>query len=645
MCSLSTTALKAQQTSDISKISTVQAFGTIDIADLEMKHCDFETDAAAMVLFDVGNTYYDDELHVVNERHKRIKIFNSNGGTEANIRLQFFTVNDYQKMDEIEAETINLVNGKAEITHIEKGLIYKEKVDKYETAYVFTFPNVKPGSVIEYRYKYTTLTRYAFPLWFFQGSIPVRYSELITSIPEIIKYHEKSHVTLPYALNTTDSSKRSFERASFNYTVKVMERAMVNVRSLPDEPYMSSKADNLQTLTFSLYAPLAAITWPQAGAALSVSPDFGDQFKVKLHNEGQILTQAKALKTEQAKTQYIFKQVQLAMKWNGRYRWYTDDGVAKAWDKKSGNSAEINLILYNLLVKAGVKNAFPMVVSTREHGKVEFSNPNLSQFNHAVVYVPVNDSADIILDATDKYNTYTDIPYNVLNSWGLYVDVDNMKFNTVFLRNRLPLRQITMVNAEITKEGKMSGDAKIVNNSYDRINNVRRYQTDGQQKMVDELKNGNNNLKITDLKLENLEVDTLPLNQTLSFNLELTASDGAYIYFNPAQFISIASNPFISEKRVSDIDLAYTRSFAMIGNYKIPTGYKTDAIPKNITVQMPDQSIVLRRTINEQDGTISVRYVIDHKKAIYPKENYTEFFDFYKKMHELLAEQIVLKRS
>lgn len=488
------------------------------------------------------------------------------------------------------------------------------------------------------------LTRYAFPFWFFQDRIPVRYSELITSIPEVIKYHEKSHINSPYALCTTDSFNRSFERSSFNYKVKVMERAMVNIRSLPDEPYMASNTDNLQFLTFGYIAPRVTTTWQKVGAALSVANDFADQFKVKLHDENQILAQAKTLKTDQAKTLCIFKQVQLAMKWNGRYSWDTDDGVAKAWDKKSGNSAEINLILYNLLIKAGVKNAFPMVVSTREHGKVDFSNPSLGQFNHAVVYIPVNDSTDIILDATDKYNTCTDIPYNVLNSWGLYVDADNLKFNTVFLRNRMPLRQIVMVNAEITKDGTMSGDAKIVNNSYDRISNVRQYKTDGQQKMIDGLKNGNNNLKITDFKLENLEVDSLPLNQTLKFNLDLTGSDGTYIYFNPAQFISITSNPFISEKRFSDIDLAYTRSFAMIGNYKIPAGYKTDAIPKNITVQMPDQSIVLRRIINEQDGTISVRYIIDHKKAIYPKENYPAFYDFYKKMHELLAEQIVLKR-
>jgi len=60
---------------------------------------------------------------------------------------------------------------------------------------------------------------------------------------------------------------------------------------------------------------------------------------------------------------------------------------------------------------------------------------------------------------------------------------------------------------------------------------------------------------------------------------------------------------------------------------------------------MPDQSIVFKRIIAEDNGTVAVRYTIDHRKTIYLPEEYRDIHDFYKKMYELLNEQIVLKKS
>jgi hypothetical protein len=127
--------------------------------------------------------------------------------------------------------------------------------------------------------------------------------------------------------------------------------------------------------------------------------------------------------------------------------------------------------------------------------------------------------------------------------------------------------------------------------------------------------------------------------------MDLTGSDGTYIYFTPSVFMPLRTNPFLSENRMSDIDFGYRDNFSMVGNYKIPAGYKADAIPKSVTLQMPDQSITFRRIIGEQDGTIVVRYVMDYKKSIYFKEDYNQIHEFYRKMHEAINEQVVLKKS
>jgi hypothetical protein len=77
----------------------------------------------------------------------------------------------------------------------------------------------------------------------------------------------------------------------------------------------------------------------------------------------------------------------------------------------------------------------------------------------------------------------------------------------------------------------------------------------------------------------------------------------------------------------------------------MPPGYRSDALPKNVSMLMPDQTITFRRLIGEQDGIIMVRYLIDFKKSVFFKENYPELRDFYKKMYEMLNEQIILKKT
>ncbi|MGN6639119.1 MAG: hypothetical protein ACTHJ8_09430, partial [Mucilaginibacter sp.] len=371
--------------------------------------------------------------------------------------------------------------------------------------------------------------------------------------------------------------------------------------------------------------------------------DFGSQLKRKLNNEEEIITKAKTLNGD-ARIAYVFNQVKNAMKWNGSDRWYTIDGTYRAWENKTGNSAEVNLILYHLLKSSGV-NAYPMVVSTREHGRVRPYLTSLIQFNRAVVYVPVDSANYYVLDATGKYNIYNEIPEELLNSSGLYIDKSKDLYDIIYIHNRQPARQVVLINAEIKPNGKLEGNAQLSSTSYNRINAIERYKTDGEKKYIDYLRGDDNNLKISAVKLEDMDVDTLPLTQKIDFSLDLPGSDENYIYLNPNLFTSLKANPFLSEKRMTNVDFGYLKNYSINGVYKIPAGYKVDALPKSVSMVMPDKSISFKRLIAEQDGSIVVRYSINYNKAEYSKDDYPDFHEFFKKMHEMLDEQIVLKKS
>lgn len=142
-----------------------------------------------------------------------------------------------------------------------------------------------------------------------------------------------------------------------------------------------------------------------------------------------------------------------------------------------------------------------------------------------------------------------------------------------------------------------------------------------------------------------MDVDTLPLVQNVNFDLDLTSSDDNYIYFDPNILTTLHTNPFLSENRFTDIEYGYRDNYTIYGVFQIPAGYKVEGLPKSISLVMPDKSILFKRIINQADQTITVRYVIDHIKGIYFKEDYLDLREFNRQMFEMLNEQIVLKKS
>jgi hypothetical protein len=612
---------------------TTQPFGKVDKADLEMTSCDFEKDASAEVLFDKGDVYFTPQNEMVFERHVRIKIFNDKGKNQGSIRMEYFGGDRSEFLTSVQAETINMENGVMQITKVDKKQMFTQPVDKIVTAFSFAFPNVKAGSIIEYKYALTSPYLNFFPDWYFQSDIPTRYSEFSSDIPNGLFYKNLTMVSMPYVKNTENL------------------KALANVPSLDDEPYMSSWRDNAQRILYELQGinmpgdiRTFSDTWEKVGKDESGYDDFGGQIRRKLSGEEAIIEKSKSLTSQASKIAYIFGEVKDHMKWNDRDVRYTDDGTSEAWDKKTGNSTEINLALCHLLQKSGIK-AVPMLVSTKKHGKVNPAYAVKYQFNKTVAYIPIDSANYYVLDATNKFNVYNDIPQDLLNNFGLYVDKDNGKYDLVFLQKTNPARQMVLVSAEIKPDGKISGTAQINSFSYNRIAAVAKYKTDGEEKYKDYLRDNDENLKISNVKFDNMDVDTLPLTQNIDFNLTLSGSDENYIYLNPNLFTGLHTNLFLSENRFTNIDFGYMSSYSINGIYKIPAGYKVDALPRNASMSMSDKSINFRRIVAEQDGSIVVRYVIDYKKSLYFKESYPEFYAFFKKMHEMLNEQIVLKKS
>jgi hypothetical protein len=415
------------------------------------------------------------------------------------------------------------------------------------------------------------------------------------------------------------------------------------VRALKEEPYISSKSDQVQGILFQVTGS-SERTWSDVISDLLRYEDFGLELNsnIYLSKQEDILTKVNSLKSQDEKIAYLFNTVKNTITWNDYNSIYTDDGIKKAWNKKTGNAAEINMILYHFLKMAGI-DVYPMTVST--HGNIYTYYATSHQLNKFINYIKVDSTKQYFLDAASKYNVYNEVPFYLLNSNGLLIDPDKKSSRFIDIKNNAPKRNIVFVDAEIMPGGKMKGTAQISNPSYSRITTIKKYKDAGKKDYEDYLKDDDNNLKIDSIKFENMETDSLPLKQSLSFNLDLTGSDENYIYFSPNLFTGLNKNPFLSEERFTDIDFKYLNNYTINGRYKLPAGYTVAALPKSLIIAMPGKSITMKRVMGEDDGFIMINYVITFTKSYYQKDEYGALREFYKRMHEMLNEQIVLKRQ
>ena len=384
-------------------------------------------------------------------------------------------------------------------------------------------------------------------------------------------------------------------------------------------------------------------SWSSTGKKLADAKDYYKELDQYLSDEDKLIKEAGQLKADDEKIAFMFNAVKTTIGWNGYENWRTTDGIRSAWKKRTGNTAEVNAILYHLLKKSGVK-AYPMLVSTRDNGLIEPAFVDIFQVNSLVTYVPVDSTKYYILDATDRYNTYNQIPYNLLNSYGLCLDKDRNKYDMVFIATKTPSREVTVINGDIGADAKMQGKCDILSYGYNRTSDLKLYKTAGEKKFEEFLTGNDNSLKLSNLKLENTEIDTLPLKQNFDFTDDLNNTDN-YIFFSPNIFTSLHSNPFFSEKRSSEIDFGFADDHIIFGRYKIPQGYNVESLPKDASLTMSDKSLKFTRTLGKEDGYISLHYKIRIERTKFSKSEYPDLREFYKKMYDLLNEQIILKKG
>lgn len=402
-------------------------YGKVSIEEVKDNIYEKDTTANGVRLYKNRKTYVDylqgTGWVFITEVHERIKIINKDGFDYATKKVRLYKANRVkQKISSIKGITYNEVGGKLEKTKLKKSSMFEEDLSKYWTLKTFTMPNVSAGSIIEWQYKIIS------PYWTIddleiQSDMPTVHYTAKVKLPKYFKFKrvvrgsilmspketvEMRKMRVKYAGSSVPRGGIIDEGSMGELEVMeyITEYNLNDIPALKPEPYVNNMNNYRGLVAYELSSVQFpgstnrnyGNTWEDVVRQISKSDDFGKQLnRTKfLRDKAAELKGSSENEKELIARAYHF--IKNEMNWDGYYGKYTQKGIQKAFKEKSGNVAEINLMLVGLLRECGI-TANPVLVSTRKHGVPLF--PTLEGFNYVVVGAAMEGGL-LLLDATDK---------------------------------------------------------------------------------------------------------------------------------------------------------------------------------------------------------------------------------------------------
>lgn len=629
--------------------SQLPPFGQPILQELEMKTCSIDPGADAMKLLDYQEKeiIIDFGFKIKTLRRVKIKIFNPRGFQHANIAIPYISRIKGTKLSDINAY-IHYQDAAGRVTteKVEKNQIFRNNQDNAFKKISFTFPNLKAGCVIEYQYEQTEKNSLHLDPWLFQDIIPTQLSLFKLTIPYNIRVENRLMGVDSINVNTKEVGGGAFYAPSL-----AREYALHHVPAFKSEKMMTSVADNLQRVEFSVQANLpdsellinGESRWHRYARLLINSEEFGKQLNKTIPGTEAVIDSARKMKSREAKINYLCQQVKKQVKWDEMQTFYPGS-LTDAWKEKIGNSAEINLILLNLLRQSGIAS-FPVLISTRENGRADESFFSLSQFNGVDILIK-DSSKTYLLDGTQQFQSYQIPPANILNRYVLSLDTSNVNWFLV-TDSRPLLKTILYINAALSEDGRINGSANISYFDHSKVQKLLESDKTKVEEKAEEkefIKKDFTELKIDSLVVSDKDDELAPLMESFVFTHE-PSSSGDFIFLDPFFLSSFRKNPFTDSARRFSIDFNSRQYLLTSMSITLPASYQIDFQPKNVKLRMADSSIIFTRTIRVVDNTIYFTNITEVMEPLFDPEQYPAIRDFFTRMYTMVAEQIVLKKK
>jgi len=596
-----------------------------------------DTLASAVVIYDIGNTYYEvagGNYQLVTITKTRIKIINKDGYDFATVKVPLYQDRSTREFLTVSnAFTYNLVNGEVEKTKLKGDGEFMENIVGNHFLATFTMPNVKEGSIIEYTTKVKSPYFTSVPEWYFQLRIPVLYSEYSFKFPHSLIFLK--YIKGRSNINETTVGEEHIYKAT-------------NIPALRDEGFVANINNYRSSVIHSFIGykdsrgskRMIAGTWADLDKTITESEKFGKQLK-KVSSFKEIATPIIVGKsTDEEKADAIYKYVQQNFNTNQNIGIYTSQDLKDTYKSKTGNSADLNLLTIALMKSVNIK-AYPIILSTRSHGIVYV--PSINAFNNVIIGVEILGKT-YHYDASNKYASKDILPIHNLNWMGRLIRDDGTS-KDILIEPKIKSRFGVSANLKVNlTNNSIDGKFRRSFSNYEAFIARNRYENLSNDKIVKKIE------ETYESEIENYTINNL---NDLAENVEesfTTTKESSFdvignkVYLKPLHIFGVQENPFKEEERNYPIDFIYPQTNAYTVTYEIPEGYEVDFLPASKKVVTGSNSIAASWYVIKDEKQIKVKFNLDYNIAFIDSKEYHDIKKIFDEVIKFKDERIVLKK-
>jgi transglutaminase-like putative cysteine protease len=633
-------------------------FNAASTQELQMKKYDKDTTAHAVVLKEFGkanlNITSADEIRLVYEYHVKIKILDSKGINKGTIAILAYNNGEYaDDIDEISGTTTYIDdNGSTRKVELDPSKIYKQVENKHWTNIKFALPGLRPGCVIEYKYRSTSPFWESFHPWYFQDDIPKIYSEYDIHIPGFWNYNALIRGHLALTKKTAEVEQNCFTSHGASSDCSHMNYIMTDIPAFIEEDYMTASKNFLSAIYFELsdftnpyngQKKKYSKEWADVDYDLKHADYFGTQIKRTSLLKPYItpITTGQTNELDKAKAVYTF--IQKTIKWDKTFSRGSINGIAKVLEKHTGDAGDINITLVTALNAAGV-NAEAVLLSTRENGIVNRLYPTENDFDYVIAKVNIGDQS-YFLDATDPLLSFGMLPLRCINGEGRVMSLTKPSY-WADIKEAFTRKSTLSLDLTLQEDGKIKGVYTRSATGYEAYELRKAIKSfNSTDEYLDNLASRWGKTQILKSTISNVDSLDMPIVEV--FEIELKYYDKLHdrLVFNPFLYNKIPVNPFKQEDRTYPVDWGMPNDERFVLTMHLPEQYVIESNPKDIAMAIPNQGGRFVTSFQATENAFIFSNIKQFNKAIYSTDEYPYLKEFFNKIILFEKSEIVLKKK
>lgn len=591
-----------------------------------------DSSASAVVLREFGDAYVSSspDRGLIFEHHYLIKILKTEGLSKANISIPLRR-NDtnQQQLLSIKASAYNLKDGKIEETTINTKNIFTEKSNKYWDEKKITIPNVRVGTIIEVLYTIDDpFFFYNFHTWEFQSDIPKVYSEYWATIPGNYIYNITWRGFLKFSKNESELVRECYSPAGQKADCGRYKMAMENIPAFKEEGFMTAKSNFLAAVYFELSevryfdGRVDKITkdWKDADSEIRTESKIGGQLKRGKDVIEKIEAELKAITDPLEKAKRIYNHVNTSILWNEYRGMFSDEGVKKAMEKKTGNIGDINLALIAGMRAAGL-NVEIALVSTRSNGVPTELHPVITDFDYVVAKVNIGDKSYLV-DATDPYLPFGMLPFRCLNGKARVVPEKGPSYWYDIVPTE-KFKEVAIMNLTLQPEGTIKGDLEYAYygyDAYDKRTDLASFNS--KEDYLADLKKKMKLVTINSFELTGEDIYDPKVVHKFDVEIEALNQLGDGFTLNPFFLDKMESNPFKLTERLYPVNFGTTHEYTIILNLTYPENFMIVEKPERNTLSIPGGGGKFLFEVTDNGTKATMTYSLVLSKPVYTSVEY-----------------------